>query len=792
MKRRFLTLLLAALLVLVLVAFASCTKPHDLVSIEAVNVPEASVLADAIDDSGILLRLHYADEQDEEIPFKTEMLPESLQKELQKTGSHDVSVLYLGMETTFTLRTTAVYTVSFRNALGDEIKSLRVTDGSAAAAPADDDMIVEGYRFLGTYDKPFGVITADTVVTGEYVKTWNVTFYDGNGDVLSSATVDEGTAAPAPENTAMDGYVFTYWDTKFDAVTADTDVHGLYIKIEPHREIKNIIFMIPDGAGFGTYDLANALKQKYGTGVFGQATPITTDAIEGMTVTGLYLDEFLIATADTKLASNRLHDATDSAAAGTALLTGEKTNYLMVGVEPHLTPVANLLELCRLEGKSTGFVTTKCLVDATPSTALAHSLKRADQDDCAYQMSVSKQILMSGADIVLCYGSDGGYYAKGKTQGAPLHGLRATDFGYTVVNDLASLKAAVNTSKASKIFSNFQINYEALNGEGYTLTDKNYSIGSVAYNTDYQALHLLYDCDAKEGTDLTLLEMTKAALTAISENADNENGFCLIIEGGAIDNAAEARYVREAVSEYLAFDEAFGYCVNWAMQRDDTIVIACPDHDSGGFYLPTEENCGMTLDAVLDGLHDGTIERNTQLPGKIQDGHSPQNVPVWLYAPGYTKIEILEALGLPLDANADTVRTGRFFDGSKFNEDYVILNSDISPAIVSVADLMSFEDATKTLFASANDYGKYNTETGIFTFKNGETVEDCSTVWKDKKGNEHEFPYGCAFFLTNPVSYLYEGDEREGTSGTKAYTPFKAAKTFYMPEAVLREMGYIQ
>ena len=791
MKKTRILLSLLFVLLLAVTVLVSCEKPHDLVSIEAVNVPEGAVLADAIDDSGILLRLHYADEQDEEIPFRTEMLPESLRNDLLKTGSHDVTVLYLGMETTFTLRTTAVYTVSFRDALGNEVSSERVTDGSAATAPADNKMIVEGYRFLGTYDKPFTSITADTVITGEYVKTWNVTFYGGSGEVLSRATVDDGMAAAAPENTATDGFVFTYWDTKFDSIKADTDVHGLYVKIEPHREIKNIIFLIPDGAGFGTYDIANALKQKYGSGVFGQATPITTDAIEGMTVTGLYLDEFMIANADTKLASNRLHDATDSAAAGTALLAGTKTNYLMVGLDPHMNPTANLLEVCRLAGKATGFVTTKCLVDATPSTALAHSLKRADQDICAYQSSVSKQILMSGADVVLCYGSDGGYYAKGATQGEPLHGLRAADFGYTVVRDLASLNDAVYSKKAAKLFSNFQIDYQALNANGYNLTDKNYSIGSVAYNTDYQALHVLYDCDAKAGVDLTLLDMAKAALTAVSENAQNENGFCLVIEGGAIDNAAESRCVREAVSEYLAFDEVFGYCVNWAMHRDDTIVIACPDHDSGGFYCPTVENCGMSLDDVLDGLHSGTIEPNTQLPGKINDGHSPQNVPVWLYAPGYTKIEILEALGLPFDANADTVRTGSFFDGTTLNADYTILNSDISPAILSVCDLMSFEDASEILFAVADEFGKYDAKTGVFKFKNGETVADCSTSWTDKKGKTHEFANGVAFYLTNPVGYNYEGCELDGTA-SHMYKEFQAVHSFYVPRAVLVEMGYIK
>ena len=764
-KRRIQTLLVAVLMLLtVIMPLASCAKPHDLESISAVNVPERALLAEEVDGSGILLHLHYTDGQDEDVPFTVAMLSEAQRAELLKSGAHELTVSYEGKETSFTLNTLAVYTVSFRNALDAEIKTEKVVDGSAAAAPAEGDMAVAGYRFLGTYDAPFDKISADTVVRGEYVKTWNVTFYGPENEVLSAAVVDDGAAAAAPENYQKEGYLFTYWDKHFDTVTADTDVHGRYVKMDGGREIKNIIFLIPDGAGFGTYDLANALKKAYGTGVKGQATPVTTDLIEGRTVEGLYLDEFLVATANTALATKGSHSATDSAAAGTALLCGEKTNYLMVGVKPDITATANILEAARLDGKGTGFVTTKCLVDATPSTALAHSLKRADQDKCAYQLSVSKQILLSGADVILCYGSDGGYYAKGTVQGAPLHDRRAADYGYTVVTDLASMNEAVYTNKASRIFSCFQI--------------------------DYQALHLLYDADAKAGTDLTLMDMAKAALTALSENSGNENGFCLIIEGGAIDNAAESRYVREAVAEYLAFDEVFGYCVNWAMHRDDTIVVAIPDHDSGGFYLPTKENGGYTLDEVLQGLHDGTIPANTQLAGAIEDGHSPQDVPVWLYAPGYAYIEILDALGLPHDTRAETVRSGLFNDGSSFNGDCSIKNSDMVHALLSVAGWTSLEEATAKLLVNANEFGTYDQDAGVFTFRNGETIEDCSNVWKDKNGTVHEFSVGYAFYLTNPATYAYEGNDLDGTA-RRAFTPYKAGRIFYVPRDVLAAMGYV-
>ena len=525
---------------------------------------------------------------------------------------------------------------------------------------------------------------------------------------------------------------------------------------EPGNPIKNIIFMIPDGAGFGTYDLANALKSSFGTGVYGQKTPVTTDAITGRTVTGLYLDEFMIATADTSMATDYNGYATDSAAAGTALLCGCKTNYLMVGVDPAMRPRANLLELCRLEGKSTGFVTTKCLVDATPSDAAAHSLKRADQDGCAYQLDVSLQMLNSGIDVLLAYGSDGGYI---NTYGKVLHDDRAARHGYVVADSLAAMNAAVYDRKVTRLWSDFH-------------TPHPLYYCDVDPMTDYQALHVPYDCDAVEG-DLTLMDMAKAALELLSVNINDPDGFCLVIEGGAIDNAAETRLVREAVGEYLAFDEVFGYCVDWAKQRGDTIVIACPDHDSGGFYLPENRS------EVLQGLSDGTIADGTVLPGAVT-GHSPQNVPVWLYAPDEVRREILAELGLPEDVGARDVRRGRYYDGTQINEKYEIRNSDIAPAVVKAAGLMTFAEASDRLFVRANRYGSYDETTRTFTFENGERIVSGSSVWTDASGQVHPFAEGTAFWLTNHADYDVNVKAAKGT----------VPNLFYVPLQVLIDMGY--
>lgn len=68
---------------------------------------------------------------------------------------------------------------------------------------------------------------------------------------------------------------------------------------------------------------------------------------------------------------------TDSAAGGTAISTGEKTNNGMVGVAPDGTWLRTILESARAKSLSTGLITTTQLAHADPATFGAHVLSRS-------------------------------------------------------------------------------------------------------------------------------------------------------------------------------------------------------------------------------------------------------------------------------------------------------------------------------------------------------------------------------------------------------------------------------
>ena len=77
-------------------------------------------------------------------------------------------------------------------------------------------------------------------------KTLNVTFVDGDDQVIATRTVDRGEAADAPTEEEMaghvpEGYVLAGWDVSFSKIYQDTTVKALYHKLY------TVTFQNPDG-----------------------------------------------------------------------------------------------------------------------------------------------------------------------------------------------------------------------------------------------------------------------------------------------------------------------------------------------------------------------------------------------------------------------------------------------------------------------------------------------------------------------------------------------------------------
>ena len=117
------------------------------------------------------------------------------------------------------------------------------------------------------------------------------------------------------------------------------------------KKIKNVILMIGDGMSLmHMYSAWTANRGK------------------------LWLDNSQYTGLSKTYCANRL--ITDSGAGGTALATGHKTNYHMVGVDPAGKPLESLATLANKKGLSSGIAVTCRLWDATPADFCCHNTDR--------------------------------------------------------------------------------------------------------------------------------------------------------------------------------------------------------------------------------------------------------------------------------------------------------------------------------------------------------------------------------------------------------------------------------
>jgi alkaline phosphatase len=242
---------------------------------------------------------------------------------------------------------------------------------------------------------------------------------------------------------------------------------------------------------------------------------------------------------------------TDSAAAGTALATGKKTNNSVIGLEPDLkTPANSIAEKAKEEGMRVGVATSVTIDHATPSSFYAHVPNR----NSSYQ--IGQQLISTGFDFYA--GSD---FSTPSNRRAPEEGTlyeQSEKAGYTIARGYKEYQKKAR--KADKMIL-FQT-------EEASKRDR----GSIPYAID------------REKGDLSLTEITRAGLNFLSK--DLSKGFFLMVEGGKIDYACHANDAATVLVEIEDFDNAIRVAYEFYEQHpDETLIVVTADHETGGFVL---------------------------------------------------------------------------------------------------------------------------------------------------------------------------------------------------------------
>jgi alkaline phosphatase len=227
---------------------------------------------------------------------------------------------------------------------------------------------------------------------------------------------------------------------------------------------------------------------------------------------------------------------TDSAAAGTALACGEKTQNKFLGIGPlgkhKLKSIAYDAQEC---GMKVGVISSVPVDHATPAAFYATVPMR----NMYYQIAMS--IPECKFDFLAGSGSLGERQAKNKI--SPIKA--AEEKGYTVIKDKKNL-LDLEKSKPEKILS---------------------------------ICELKYATDIESDNDLTLAELTNSAIGFL----DNPKGFFLMVEGGKIDWSCHRNDSAECITETMAFDDAVNVAYEFYLKHpDETLIVVTADHETGG------------------------------------------------------------------------------------------------------------------------------------------------------------------------------------------------------------------
>lgn len=238
-------------------------------------------------------------------------------------------------------------------------------------------------------------------------------------------------------------------------------------------------------------------------------------------------------------------EVTDSAASGTALSTGSKTNYRSLGNDPEGKPLESIAEKARDAGRKVAVITTVGVNHATPGAFFAHQDSRNSYD------AISKDLIKAGFDFYA-----GSEIIRGKKE-AKIEGFNPrkeiTDAGYTFAasrNDFL---------------------------EKYKGADKMIMIPDKEHQVTYAI-----DRPLAEGSPLSLTEMLTSATEFLMKDGCPQ-GFFLMAEGGRIDNATHGNDAATAVQEILDMEDAIAYAIEFYNQHpDETAILVTSDHDTGG------------------------------------------------------------------------------------------------------------------------------------------------------------------------------------------------------------------
>ena len=276
---------------------------------------------------------------------------------------------------------------------------------------------------------------------------------------------------------------------------------------------KNVIVIIGDGMGPNDITLA----EQHAKGVYDFGLVLSKIKNHGLSTT-----------------HSASHEVTDSAASGTALATGVKTNNGYIGKDVDGSDLKNMAEIAREQGKKIGIITDEDISGATPSAFVVHNISRDNRSELASAM------IKFRPDVLMSQDHDGTMFMLDD------EGRQIFDHEYLVAKDFKRFNTVLDTDPdCQKPFWGF------LDGFSTAASDN-------------------------------LAQCAEVALRRLQ----NENGFFLMIESAGTDKFGHRNDMTGKLNSVVTLDRTVAAVLKFMEKNPDTLLLITSDHETGHVQLP--------------------------------------------------------------------------------------------------------------------------------------------------------------------------------------------------------------
>lgn len=379
--------------------------------------------------------------------------------------------------------------------------------------------------------------------------------------------------------------------------------------LTPLAKPKNIILMINDGAALNSIRAAEYYtgnRQQYRdfpVSLYMSTYQLSTTArVDGVhSWNNSY--ESRLAWTDSAYLLNRTN-ATCSGASATAIATGQKTYYYSMGVDKDGNALNTIARHAKLLQKSSGFAVNKAVYDATPAAFFTNNVSRDNYDEITRQL-----IIESKADVAIGTNHPGFRDDGSARETLSTSNMGGDDFWEDIVAQRTVFRTASNSgwTQVQDVTGDGNPNAWTLIEDSVQFAnlltgdtpDRILGIAKVGFSTQLRRNQETVQEVSFEDWNPEMPCLWMKAGVALNHVSKNPNGFFLMIEGSALDNAAHSNWKGRLIEEQMVFDRAVDSVIAWIERNggwDENLLIVTSDHETGMLLGPNFKDNYRVID----------------------------------------------------------------------------------------------------------------------------------------------------------------------------------------------------